>query len=112
MPVVNIITGNEVIDEGEGLMAGYVVRTMDLIFELITDTDTGGDLIDAYDLEIERLLAVEGNPLDLILTDTKPTIISLWPAAFDEPEVLYEGDSPIMRTRLHWNCKYIEALGG
>lgn len=112
VPVINIITGAETIDDDGGILNGYVMRNMDLIFEIITDEDTGGDLIDDYDMEIEELLATEGNVVDLITTSGKPTVHSLWPSAFDEPEFLSEGDAPIIRTRIHWACKYIEALGG
>jgi len=111
VPVINIITGAEEPEDEDGVMGGYVIRNMDLIFEIITKADDGG-LIDDYDMEIESLLDSDSSPLESITTDGKKTIMNLWPGVFDEPEFLSEGEDPIIKTRIHWALKYIELIGG
>lgn len=112
VPVVNVTDDGEEIDEIQAL-GGYIRRNLDLVFEVITITDDALSKRNEYDLEIERLLAIESNPIDQLEDSLGQNFkVDLMPISMEAPEPSGEGDTPTITTRIHYECKYFEKAGG
>ena len=113
-PVINITHGEDVPNDRQ-ILAGYVWRTLDVIFEVIAVHDDAMEIASDYDQEIERLLTVEDNPLDQLEDSTGQNIdVKYSPVSLEEPDPPENKDTDreFVKIRLHYPFTYFEKLGG